>query len=171
MWSIFPEKSGTGPSGRAGCGYINRCLFLSPVSFKAHGCPFCPSLQTHCLPFWFSLVHGLQVSGKEAEVMNWPLYCRDGREDDLPVLTLSPPTGLLWDAKVMGPWFLTPNNWNLFYLMRVSVAPPVLEFRAVTVSQLDLQAQTSYQFLSEWAEAGEGRLGNMQAKGKLHECP
>lgn len=49
--------------------------------------------------------------------------------------------------------------------MRVSVAPPVLEFRAVTVSQLDLQAQTSYQFLSEWAEVGEGRLGNVQAKG------
>lgn len=54
--------------------------------------------------------------------------------------------------------------------MRVSVALPVLKFRAVTVNKLDLQSQTSYQFLSEWAEAGEGSLGSVQAKGKLHEC-
>lgn len=99
-WRIFPEKSGTGPSGRTGCGYINRCLYLRSVSFKAHGCLFCPSLRpTASLsdsPYYMACkVHIGQVSEKEAEVMYWPLYCRDGGEDDLPVLTPTPPTGLL----------------------------------------------------------------------------
>lgn len=44
---------------------------------------------------------------KEAEVMSWPPDYRHGREDDLPVMTLTPSTRTLPDSNVM---FLNPNT-------------------------------------------------------------